>query len=58
MNMEMILGLVRHVLTFAGGYLTTQGLATTDEVQGGIGAIVTLAGIVWSVIAKKNAKPA
>ena len=55
MNFEMILGLIRHLLTFAGGYLSTAGLATADEVQGGIGALVTLIGLGWSMIAKRKA---
>lgn len=57
MNKESILGFVRHVLTFGGGYLSADGLATGDEITAGVSAIITLAGLVWSILDKrKNAK--
>lgn len=54
MNQETILGIVRHVLTFLGGFLITKGLATSDEITTGIAALITLAGLIWSIIAKRN----
>lgn len=54
MTKEQVLGLVRHVLTFAGGFLITKGVldeATSLEI---IGAAVTLIGSVWSVVSKKT----
>lgn len=42
-------GLIRHGLTTAGGGLVTQGLVTNDQLQTAIGALLTLAGVVWSV---------
>ena len=52
---EQILGIVRHGLTFIGGILITKGLideATATEI---IGGVITLAGTIWSVIAKNQA---
>lgn len=57
MNWDTISGLVRHALTFGGGFLITNGTITSDELGLGVGAIVTLGGIIWSVIAKMK-KPA
>ena len=56
MNKDSVLGLVRHVLTFAGGFLVTAGSLDPTSLETAVGAIVTLDGIVWSVVAKK--KPA
>lgn len=57
MNIGMITGLVRHILTFGGGYLVTSGIATADDVNAGVGAIVTLIGLVWSWLAKSDKNP-
>lgn len=57
MNIEFITGFVRHLLTFGGGYLVTSGVATADDVNAGVGAIVTLIGLVWSFLAKSKSNP-
>jgi len=57
--MESILGLVRHLLTFGGGLLVSNGLiedAATMETL--VGAILTVAGGAWSLYDKiKNRAP-
>jgi hypothetical protein len=58
MQKEMILGLSRHVLTAAGGYLLANGLADDSEVNEIVGALVTLLGAGWSIWAKVQAKKA
>lgn len=59
MTSEMVLAVVRHALTFGGGFLVSGGYATTDEVQGGIGAVMTVIGLVWSFYRKwKRGTPA
>jgi len=55
MNKETILGIVRHVLTFGGGFLVTSGSASSSEIEQGIGAVVTIIGVVWSILAKRAA---
>lgn len=45
---EFILGLVRHGLTFFGGWLVTTGVATQGDVDTGIGAVITVLGLAWS----------
>lgn len=52
MNKDQILGLVRHVLTFIGGFLITKGVIDEATSVEAIGAIVTLIGSVWSVASK------
>lgn len=54
MNQEILLGIVRHILTTAGGVLVTKGLADSSMIEGGSAAIVTLIGIIWSIIHKGN----
>lgn len=49
-------GIVRHILTAAGGALVTKGMLGEAQLELAVGAIVTLAGVVWSAIAKKKGK--
>jgi hypothetical protein len=55
MNLEAWLGLVRHLLTFGGGFLVSAGYASGDEVTAGVSALAALVGVVWSVIQKVRA---
>lgn len=54
MSKEQVMGIVRHGLTFVGGLLVTKGLMDVNMVQEVMGAVVTLVGAVWSVVAKKK----
>ena len=47
-------GIVRHILTAAGGALVTKGMIGEGELELVVGAVITLAGVVWSAIAKKK----
>jgi hypothetical protein len=47
--------LIRHGLTAAGGFLVAKGLASADQVGELAGAIVTIAGLVLSMIKNKKA---
>lgn len=51
---DMILGIVRHVLTAAGGTLAGNGVLTDADANVAAGAIITLLGIAWSVWDKKK----
>jgi hypothetical protein len=53
---DSILGIIRHVLTTGGGAIAAQGHLASDEVNLAVGAIVTIVGVVWSVIEKRKAK--
>lgn len=52
MTIEMVTALIRHVLTFGGGWLVALGWFDDATMQTGVGALVTLIGVVWSVVAK------
>lgn len=51
---EQVAGLVRHVLTFGGGYLVAQGWVDEATMMEVVGAAVTILGVVWSFVAKKE----
>ena len=55
MTTEPTLGIVRHVLTYGGGFVVTSGSASSSEIEQGIGAVVTIIGVVWSILAKRAA---
>jgi hypothetical protein len=52
--MEKSLGIVRHILTFAGGLIVMKGLADENLVQELSGAILTVIGGLWSILSKKK----
>lgn len=49
-------GIVRHILTAAGGALVTKGMIGETELELAVGAVITLAGVIWSAVAKARAK--
>jgi hypothetical protein len=55
MNPAVIFGLVRHVLTLAGGYFVAKGQLDPETAETIIGAIATLIGAGWSITSKKAA---
>ena len=57
MNTDTILALIRHALTFLGGFLVTKGLADSSQVGELAGALVTVIAITWSIISKARARP-
>ena len=54
MKKEQLLGIIRHVLTFAGGILVAKGLASEALSQELVGATITLIGGIWSIIEKNK----
>lgn len=56
MNWEKISGLVRHLLTLGGGYVVGAGVLPQAEADLAIGALMTIAGVVWSLLAKTEKK--
>lgn len=53
---EKLQGLVRHLLTFAGGFAVSKGWLTADQLVGIVGGIMMIVGSFWSVKAKGEAK--
>ena len=54
MKKEELLGIVRHVLTFVGGIIVTNGLVDQSAMAELSGAVLTIVGIVWSVMNKRK----
>lgn len=54
MTGEQIAGVVRHLLTVAGGALVTGGVLDEQTLLLAAGAIATLAGVAWSIFAKRK----
>jgi hypothetical protein len=52
MKKEQIIGIIRHILTFAGGVIIAKGLATDAVILELIGSVTTLIGGVWSIVDK------
>lgn len=51
---EQLLGVLRHVLTFVGGVVVAKGYTDNTTVTEIIGAAMTLAGAVWSIVDKNK----
>lgn len=52
MQTEIILGILRHVLTTSGGILVARGYTDNATVEAVAGAVITIAGAVWSIYHK------
>ena len=55
LTQEQVLGIVRHILTFGGGILVAKGLLDEGMVTEISGAVITLIGAIWSIVAKNKA---
>ena len=49
-----IAGLIRHALTFGGGFLVSADYIPQTELDGVVAAVMTLVGIAWSAFHKKK----
>jgi hypothetical protein len=54
MNKNKILGIVRHALTFGGGWVVAQGWVDEGNITEVIGAAMTIIGAVWSYVAPEK----
>jgi hypothetical protein len=54
MSRDIVLGLLRHSLTFIGGVLVARGIADESQVADLIGGLTTMIGAIWSIMAKKK----
>ena len=52
---DSIKSVLRHGLSFGGGFLVAKGHLNADQVNELSGALITVLGIVWSIW--KNRKP-
>lgn len=54
MNNEILLGLVRHILTAVGGVLVAKGTVDQSTVETVVGGVAAIVGALWSVFSKKT----
>lgn len=54
MKKDQIIGIIRHTLTFAGGFVVAGGYASEQVMFEAIGGTVTFIGIIWSIVAKRK----
>jgi len=55
-NKSEIGSLIRHIATALGAICITKGLASADVVAEAVGAVTTIAALVWSIVEKKQNK--
>jgi hypothetical protein len=53
MNQEQIFGVIRHVFTAVGGIVIAQGYISDSMYTELSGAVLTLVGVIWSIVTKK-----
>jgi hypothetical protein len=53
MTQEQIYGVIRHVLSAAGGILIAKGLISDGSWTELTGAAMALVGVIWSIVSKK-----
>lgn len=54
--MDTILGVARHVLNGAGGFLVGKGLLEQGQVEPLVGAVLLIVATAWSIYDKKKRK--
>ena len=52
---EINKGLFRHLLTIAGGVLVHKGVLSSEDLSTVVGSLLSIIGVGWSILAKKNA---
>lgn len=51
---ESVLGILRHVMTFGGGFGVSAGFLDEGMAVELVSATISLVGVIWSVIEKLN----
>ena len=54
MGKEQVMGIIRHILTFAGGWAVAQGWLDETSMVEAVGAVATLVGVMWSFLAPEK----
>ena len=55
-QMEIIALLIRHMLTLCAGLLIEKGLINPTQADAGVGAVLALVAITWSIVQKIQQK--
>lgn len=54
MNWEQISSILRHILTFGGGFVVAKGWVSAEAMTGIVGAIITIGGVIWGLFNKTD----
>ena len=54
MSWEQISSILRHILTFGGGFIVAKGWVDAEAMAGIVGAILTIGGAVWGFFNKTS----
>lgn len=54
MNWEQISSILRHILTFGGGFIVAKGWISAEALPGIVGALITVGGAVWALFNKTD----
>ena len=49
---DQLLGLIRHAVTIAGGWIANQGYANDSEADAIAGGVMAVIGVLWSLLDK------
>ncbi|MBR1193250.1 hypothetical protein [Bradyrhizobium sp. AUGA SZCCT0160] len=52
MNWEQISSILRHILTFGGGFIVAKGWISAEALPGIVGAMITIGGVIWGMFNK------
>ena len=55
MNQDVVMGIIRHGLTFVGGYLIAKGMISDAAAAEISGLVMTAIGTIWSIVVKVKA---
>ena len=54
MSWEQISSILRHILTFGGGFIVAKGWISAEALPGVVGAIITIGGGIWAILNKTS----
>ncbi|MBR1230194.1 hypothetical protein JQ600_35455 [Bradyrhizobium sp. AUGA SZCCT0176] len=52
MSWEQISSILRHILTFGGGFIVAKGWISAEALPGIVGGIITIGGVIWGMFNK------
>jgi len=52
---DQVMGVIRHFITFGGGYLVARGKLSPTDVETITGIVAAIAGVAWSFLSKSSA---
>jgi len=54
---DSIKSIVRHGLSFGGGFLVAKGIVSVDQANELAGAVITIFGVAWSIYKNRKTPP-